>query len=147
MTVTWRDYIIRNPTKASAESIAKAEKELGVKLRADFLAIAAINQGRAADPSGFDLPDGSNSALGFLFHFEERRGNIVEEGGVVMVLPDTLIPFSRDGFGNLICFDYSETPDHPTVVFWDHERCDDPPLFVASSFTEFLTKLRDRSRV
>jgi len=60
-----------------------------------------------------------------------------------MAVPDGVIPFSRDGGGNLICFDYRETPDHPTVVFWDHEKCDDPPLYVASSFTDFLNKLYD----
>ena len=144
MTITWYDYTIDNPPKASPESVAKAEKELGVKLPADFLAIAAVHQGAGPEPDGFDTPDGGGSAISSLFHFEEGLfNNIVARWDSAVALPDKVIPFAADGLGNLICFDYRTTPDHPSVVFWDHEKCDDPPQFIASSFTEFLSKLYD----
>ena len=34
-------------------------------------------------------------------------------------LGDQLIPFAEDGFGNLLCFDYSANKN---IVFWDHEK-------------------------
>ncbi|MCL2713128.1 MAG: SMI1/KNR4 family protein [Alphaproteobacteria bacterium] len=145
MTITWRNFAITNPPKRSPESIAKTEKELGVKLPADFLAVAAMHQGRACSPNCFDLPDGSSSALGYVSIFEDepRDDRIVSPWNNAVAVPDGVIPFSRDGGGDLICFDYRKTPDHPTVVFRDHEKCDDPPLYVACSFTDFLNKLYD----
>ncbi|CJH30980.1 SMI1 / KNR4 family [Streptococcus pneumoniae] len=37
-------------------------------------------------------------------------------------LVDKVYPFARDPFGNLLCFDYRNNPQSPTVVFWDHEE-------------------------
>jgi cell wall assembly regulator SMI1 len=146
MNVVWYDYLFDNPPKASQESIDKAEKELGVKLPADFLAIATTHQGGTPEPSSFDLPDGTGSSFGSLLHFEEDPfffNIVVRREPVSDVLPDKVIPFAEDGGGNLLCFDYRETPDHPPVVFWDHEHCDDPPQPLASSFTDLLNKLYD----
>ena len=147
MNVIWSNYAISNPPKASRESIEKAEKELGVKLPADFLAIAAVHQGAAPDPESFDLPDGTGSSFSHLFHFVEEypisTNNIVAQWSSAFAVPDKVIPFAKDGGGNLLCFDYRETPDHPPVVFWDHEHCDDPPQLLASSFTDLLNKLYD----
>ena len=80
----------------------------------------------------------------FIFEDEPREDTIVSAWNNAIAVPDNVIPFSMDGYGNLICLDFRETPDHPTVVFWDHEKCDDPPLYVASSFTDFLNKLYGR---
>jgi len=146
MSVVWSNFVISSPPIASIEKVDKAENELGVKLPADFLAVATIHQGATPEPDGFDLPDGSSSSFGCLLHFEEKpffENIVVRRGPVSYVLPDKVIPFAEDGGGNLLCFDYRETPSHPTVVFWDHEKCDDPPLYVASSFTDLMNKLYD----
>ncbi|TKH92905.1 SMI1/KNR4 family protein, partial [Bacillus cereus] len=46
---------------------------------------------------------------------------------------------------NLLCFDYRNNPEAPTVVFWDHEEeeMEEAIYPVCSSFTELLDSLRD----
>lgn len=34
-------------------------------------------------------------------------------------LPEKIIPFASDSFGNLICFNFNDNP--ASVCFWDHE--------------------------
>ena len=54
-------------------------------------------------------------------------------------------PFARDPFGNLLCFDYRNSTESPTVVFWDHEEENIKEAIypVCSTFTELLASLRD----
>ena len=56
-------------------------------------------------------------------------------------LSDQLIPFAEDGFGNLLCFDYSADK---SIVFWDHEKNYDDfkeSTFVCSSFSSLIENL------
>ena len=55
-------------------------------------------------------------------------------------LPNNFVPFGRDPFGNLLCFDYS---DNQSVVFWNHEMLDNSQgtIFVSKSFTDFINLL------
>lgn len=36
-------------------------------------------------------------------------------------LPERIVPFGRDPFGNFLCFDYRSMQENPTIVFYDHE--------------------------
>ena len=56
-------------------------------------------------------------------------------------IDDQLFPFAEDGFGNLLCFDYSADK---TIVFWDHEKNYDDfkeTTFVCSSFSSLIENL------
>lgn len=60
--------------------------------------------------------------------------------------PNGLVSFSRDGGGNLICFDYRSDPttNNPPIVVWHHEGrpgTNEEISPVASSFDEFLDLL------
>lgn len=62
--------------------------------------------------------------------------------------PDGLVSFSRDGGGNLICFDYRADPatDNPPIVVWHHEGrpgTSEEISPVANSFDEFLDMLHE----
>ena len=50
-----------------------------------------------------------------------------------------IIPFGKDPFGNVICFDFSTSKDAPQIVFWNHENGDVSPI--ANSFDSFLNIL------
>lgn len=54
---------------------------------------------------------------------------------------EQLIPFAEDGFGNLLCFDYSANKN---IVFWDHEKNHDDfkeSTFVCFSFFNLIGNL------
>ena len=148
MTVTWFNRVVRNPKPATDEQVEEAERQLEVRLPADFLAIARAHQGARPEPNLFDLPDGSggHGVINYLLHFEEEPfdSNIVQRGWPAWhhgALPEKVIPFAEDS-GNLICFDYRNTDEAPEVVYWDHES-DAPLQRVASNFTELIGMLHD----
>src|SRR5215472_16152918 len=72
MAVSWFDGAIDNPSPASDVKVQKAERELGVRLREDFLAIAKTHQGAMPEPECFDLPKGGRGSIKYLLHFEEE---------------------------------------------------------------------------
>lgn len=50
-----------------------------------------------------------------------------------------LIPFAKDPFGNLLCFDYRYNEKSPKIVFYD---CEETTITtVCDSFTELLERL------
>jgi hypothetical protein len=59
-------------------------------------------------------------------------------------LPNGVIPFMSDQFGNYICFDYRSS-NNPPVVFWDHELSESNPnksiIHVADGYIGFLDSL------
>jgi hypothetical protein len=61
---------------------------------------------------------------------------------VAEVLPRGVVPFAEDGGGNLLCFNYRQDFDRPSVVFWSHDG-GGALLPVADSFGDLLAKLRD----
>jgi hypothetical protein len=111
MTVSWFDGAIDNPSAASDEQVQKAERELGVRLPADFLAIAKTHQGATPEPQCFDLPKGGRGSIKYLLHFDEAPfySNIVARGEPVSdVLPEKVIPFAEDGGGESLMFRLSQ---------------------------------------
>jgi SMI1-KNR4 cell-wall len=57
-----------------------------------------------------------------------------------------MVPIVGLEFGDIVCFDWRNSPEAPEVVLWDHEqsRPNEPPHveLIAKSFTEFLGKLK-----
>jgi hypothetical protein len=141
--VQWIDRVISNPAPARPEVIRAAEDELRVPLPADFMAIAAHHQGAAPEPAGIVLPNGWETAVDCLFHFEDSpfTSNILAAGFPYEgVLDKGIIPFARDTGGDLFCFNYREDYDNPSVVFFS---TDTGMLPLAASFTDFIGMLRD----
>ena len=145
MDVTWSDYLLTHPPVAAEESIRAAERTLGVRFPADYLAVARNNQGRSPSRGLFALEDGSDSVFNDLLHFEKApSGNLVKTWlNYEDLLPKGVIPFATDPGGNLLCFDYRQSVDKPTVVFWEHDNPGAPTQRVAVSFTDLIEKLRD----
>jgi cell wall assembly regulator SMI1 len=58
-------------------------------------------------------------------------------------LPEKVIPFAEDGGGDMMCLDYRDDPEHPTVVYWSHEEPKETSISpLADSFTKFLDSLQ-----
>lgn len=57
--------------------------------------------------------------------------------------PKGLIPFSQDGGGNYLCFDYRNCKENPPIIFWNHEVEENEGIFyLADSFEEFINGLK-----
>src|SRR5690606_3082757 len=104
------------------------------------------------------LKNNSGTPMPYSYDFEGRKGAVFDRllshdpnspsyivstyNAVKDRLPKGIYPFAEDTFGNLICFDYREDMENPSIVFWDHERPDHKNIFpVCSSFTDLLNKL------
>jgi hypothetical protein len=62
--------------------------------------------------------------------------------------PKGLIPFSQDGGGNYLCFDYRNSKENPPIVFWHHAVEENEGIFyLADSFEEFINNLKDESEL
>ncbi len=55
------------------------------------------------------------------------------------------MPFTEDGGGNHVCFDYRSDRNNPPIVFWHHERrgLDNEVSFVAKTFSDFVELLHE----
>jgi hypothetical protein len=141
--VEWIDEAITDPPVASDAAVQAAERALRVRFPADFLEVARARQGAEPVPSGVRLPNGTGTGVLHLLHFEEEPGfsNIVSRIFPVQgVLDKGIIPFAEDIGGDLFCFNYRETPETPSVVYWSVDTGTVP---IAASFTEFVNKLYD----
>ena len=58
---------------------------------------------------------------------------------------DEMIPIAELFAGDLVCLDYRENKENPSVCVWDHEESDEFDLVtyhVADTFPEFIAMLR-----
>lgn len=139
--IEWHDGAIRAPEPASDAAVRDAERQLRVRLPADFLAVAQVHQGAAPVPAKVDLPDGSTTSVAHLLHFAEGTGNIVARGFPVEgVIDKGVIPFAEDIGGDLFCFNYRETPDTPSVAYWSVDTGLAP---LADGFDAFVARFRE----
>ncbi|CAO1295871.1 unnamed protein product [Diamesa hyperborea] len=91
--------------------------------------------------------------LGMLLAFDSDEVETMEwmwknrNNDTELPFPNNIVPFSLDGGGNLICFDYRKniSTNEPEIVVWHHEGAgtEGELSFVANSFDEFLDMLHD----
>lgn len=127
------------------EHVQQVEKYLGIKFPNDFINCIKKYDGGYPLPHTFNIQGQGADVFNKLLTFDlESKHSILQ---VYEDVKDRLInkiyPFARDPFGNLLCFDYRNDPQSPTVVFWDHEEEEvEEAIFpVCSSFTELLDSL------
>lgn len=113
----------------SDEAIEKAEKILNAKLPQEYKDFLRISNGLLF--GGGEIFGIENVGSDLL---DNNRFNHYEEDNP---MPESLVAFYPDGFGNFICFDTA----NGNIVFWQHDYeygPDDMPEVVASSFLEYL---------
>lgn len=140
---------------AGREDVAALERELGVRLPEDYVAVALRHHG--GRPTRHLLDFGGEREKVFLsLHglradpdnpgrsVLESHRNLRQYGG-----DERIVPFADDPAGNLYCFDY-RGGEPPSIVYWDHELAAEDPesalTAVAGSFTELLDRLYSRPR-
>lgn len=126
------------------KTISEIEKSFGIKFPQDYKECVLQNNGGCPKPDNFDFSDENeggavfNNLLSFTGDFNIE---VVYEFSKES-LPNGIIPFARDPFGNLLCFDYRQDKNKPGIVFFDHEeQGEDSIELICNTFTELLDKL------
>lgn len=135
----------RSERPASAEQVAAAERLLGVEFPAEYRALLSEYAGANGDAE-FPFPE--SNAVGsvglWLSPVPWERESIWTTTATweEHELPECIVPIAEDGGANLLCLDYRSAKE-PEVAFWFHELAGADGLrFAASSFKEFLHRLR-----
>ncbi|WP_147392110.1 SMI1/KNR4 family protein [Amnibacterium setariae] len=141
--VEWVPEAVPGAPRAIAEQVIGTYRAIGRwPLPEDFLEVAAEHQGVRPSPASFDLPGGFVQSVEHLLHFEpDSFSNLVTrrfplEG----VLDDGVIPFAECLGSDVLCFDFREDRDAPSVAYWS---VDTGLVPLAASFTAFVALLHD----
>lgn len=126
----------------SKDIIECVEHRLQITLPDDYKQIVLKYVGGYPNPNHFKV-DGKLEIFNNLISLDENEDNNIYEilEDLQDRLGDQLIPFAEDGFGNLLCFDYSA---EKSIVFWNHEKNYDKfkeATFVCSSFSSLIESL------
>ncbi|CQR55772.1 SMI1/KNR4 family protein [Paenibacillus riograndensis] len=123
--------------------ITSVENNFGIVFPSDYKKCVEMYNGGYPNPNCFDMDNGEQGILNDLLSFIDSDLNIMmfynfaEESSI-----DGLVPFARDPFGNLLCFDYRLNKTSPQVIFFDHEEAGEEAVIpVCSTFTELLDGL------
>lgn len=130
------------------EAIAKIETYFDILLPNDYIECALVNHGGSPDRNIFEREGHGDDVLNALLSLnsQEKRYIVNVYHNVRDRLLDKIIPFADTPFGDLVCFDYRNGKENPTVVFWDHEVAyqdkEKGISYICDTFCEFLSRLR-----
>ena len=105
---------------SSIDIIESVEHRLQISLPEDYKQFVLRYDGGYPNPNHFKV-DGKVEIFNNLISLDENAYDNIYEilEDLEDRIGDKLIPFAEDGFGNLLCFDYSANKN---IVFWDHEK-------------------------
>lgn len=145
--------VVEGETPVTDEVIEGCEARLGVRLPSELRNFFKRHNGGRPIPKVFALENGdasSGSVVAWFLAIHDGPYENFEDyfrtfKRKAKRLPEDLIPFARDPFGNLICMKSSGT-DEGAVYFWDHEEEDEKPSYanchrIAPSISAFLDGL------
>ncbi|PEQ29255.1 SMI1/KNR4 family protein [Bacillus cereus] len=124
--------------------ISKVEKSLGVIFPQDYKECVMKYNGGCPEPDNFNFENGGEGVINNLLSFANQDMNIEMFYDPIQPEIEGIVPFARDPFGNLICFDYRADKLSPTIVFWDHEEQGEAAIeIICNTFSELLDGLYD----
>lgn len=133
-------------SQLSREDVSKAEEALCISFPADYVDCVLLKNGGQPVPDTFDFGGKQEAVFNSLIdlNIRENRNVLEVHNRLKERLPDNVIPFADDPFGNYLCFDY-RAGSEPSIVFWDHEESrgsgSSEVRFVSNSFSELLDML------
>ncbi|MCK6075296.1 SMI1/KNR4 family protein [Paenibacillus silvae] len=133
---------IQSDGPISEELIKEVEQYFGVEFPIDYKECIKEFNGGYPEPDVFNINDESDAIFSCLLSYTEEGANIITLYEITSeFLPSKIIPFARDPFGNLICFDYRSEKE-PSIIFFDHEEHSHEAIFpICRTFTELIDSL------
>lgn len=133
MSVTWE----KGRGQVNIKQIQEFESLYKVSFPEMYKKIILVSNGGYPSKTLFDLDNGREVVFESLINWDKaRKANFYFWLDNLDI--ENIVPFGKDPFGNLICFDFS-TQENPVIKFWDHETNDF--YVIAESFDDFLNKL------
>lgn len=139
-TINWR----WPSSPISDEPINALEMSWGIHFPTDYVECAKQNHGGYPDRKCFDFSKRKEAVFSRLLSFtpEGKKTTLAKTyESVKDRMPVGVFPFAEDPFGNLLCFDYRIDPNHPQVVFWDHERSHTDPIDAVTRICDTFSTL------
>jgi len=127
--------------------IKYVEDILYIKFPEDYISCIRNNDGAYPVPDTFNIQN-DEETLNNLLSLHKDKGNFLLQvyENVKDRMLEKIIPFARDPFGNLLCFDYRDDVQ-PTIVFWEHERAfnnkENAISLICNTFSELLNMLHE----
>jgi len=133
---------LRSRGEANLGSINKLEQKLDVIFPVEYREIVLKHNGAVPSLKIFDIANRPGFIFQRLLNWDiNRESNLMSMvDWIVKELPQNIVPFAEDPFGNFICFDFKGR-DTVKIVFWNHEE--KSITFVADSFVSFLAILHN----
>ena len=131
-------------SEISDSRIKEIQEKLNVIFPKDFVECVLENNGGQPTPECFDFKGHKEAVFNALVDLSfDGKGNLFEIlQNLNGQLPDRIIPFANDPFGNFFCFDFRENGS-PNIVFWNHEKSGNDAIeSVGFGFSEILKQLR-----
>ena len=123
----------------SKDIIKSVEHRLQITLPDDYKQVVLKYDGGYPNPNHFKVGEKLEIFNNLISLDKNEYNNIYEIfEDLQNRIGDQLIPFAEDGFGNLLCFDYSADK---SIVFWNHEKNYDEfkeATFVCSNFSSLI---------
>jgi cell wall assembly regulator SMI1 len=136
---------VSNSSKPPADdaSLKRLEGQIGLKLPAAYIALLKQINGGHPQLDTFSNDEGEWSVNNFFFvGDDESSGSVIwNYRNRWKDVPETFMPFARDGGGNLFCLDL-RGDNHP-VIIWLHDSTDAGVYKLANSLEEFIDGLHE----
>lgn len=122
--------------------ITKVEKNFSIKFPQEYKECVLKYNGGHPVPNIFYFTDKGEGLFDHLLSFTSDP-NIEEVYDIVSdYIPEGIIPFATDPFGNDICFDYRKNKKLPNIVFRNQDEIGEESIeFICETFVEFLESL------
>ncbi|ADU31960.1 SMI1/KNR4 family protein [Evansella cellulosilytica] len=131
----WR--FVKNP--ATEKSLNNLENEFDILLPSTYRILMKLYNGGRPKPNKYYIQQEERVVKSFLNVYPVKGG--VKDVVSWLELPQKVIPFANDPFGNYLCFDYRNISYmEPTIVLWEHEK--NRLVIVEQSFEAFLRMLK-----
>ncbi len=130
---------LRSCGKASPAFIKEIEDIFNIKYPQKYKEYVLLFNG-SVPAKKFFLVSGEECKFNRLINFDKTIDwNFFERISFIKnKLPNNIIPFGDDSFGNLICFDFNNNIE-PKIVFWEHEL--NKTIYLEKDFNSFIGSL------
>jgi cell wall assembly regulator SMI1 len=130
------------------KTIAKVEEKFSIRFPQEYKECVMKYNGGHPVPNVFYFTDEGEGCFDHLLSFTSDP-NIEDVYDIISdYVPEGIIPFATDPFGNDICFDYRKNKQRPNIVFRNQDEIGDEAIeFICETFTEFLENLHDENQI
>ncbi|HAB60196.1 MAG TPA: SMI1/KNR4 family protein [Lachnospiraceae bacterium] len=127
--------------------IKYVEDIFSIEFPEDYINCIKNNDGAYPVPDTFYIENNEETLNNLLSLHKDNESYLLRVyQNVIDRILEKIIPFARDPFGNLLCFDYRNN-GQPIIVFWDHEKAfndkEKAITFICNTFAELLNMLHE----